>query len=170
MRQTDYSADGQVKVEGYPLHSLESEYQAGMVKVSFLIDDIWVEKHTITASDAVAGDSFGYSVAISGDGTTIAVAAPRRDIGRCFNCGVIYVYKYTDGNWVLDDRLRDPDRVSFAMLGNNLSISHDGKTITASYNKNKHTGPGQHTFHRHRVKWHKVRDADNSFLQKLNFG
>lgn len=169
MRQIDYSSDKRIKVEGLPLESLDTEYQAGIVRISVLIDDAWVEKQVLVAKDAVAGDSFGYSVAISGGGHTIAVAAPRRDIAGCFNCGIIYVYSYVDNEWRLEDKLRDPDRVSFAMLGNNLTISQDGKTITASYNKSKHSGPGHHTFQKQRVKWHKVTPVGNSFLQNLTF-
>lgn len=52
----------------------------------------WVEEHKLTASDGAEGDFFGNMVAISGDGSVIAVGAPLDDIGTSTDQGSVYLY------------------------------------------------------------------------------
>lgn len=47
---------------------------------------------TVTASDAEPGDSFGWSVGVSGNGSTVAVGARGRDVGGQDSAGKVYVY------------------------------------------------------------------------------
>jgi hypothetical protein len=51
----------------------------------------------LTASDGVAGDGFGTSVAISGN--TVVVSAPRETINGNENEGAVYVYVEPTGGW-----------------------------------------------------------------------
>ena len=46
-----------------------------------------------------AGDHLGHKVAISGDGSVIAVSAPDND-GNGTDSGKVYVYKNNSGSWV----------------------------------------------------------------------
>jgi len=51
----------------------------------------WIEEHKLTASDGLAGDFYGNMVAISGDGSVIAVGAPMDDITYT-DQGSVYLY------------------------------------------------------------------------------
>lgn len=52
----------------------------------------WIEEHKLTASDGLAGDFYGNMVAISGDGSVIAVGAPLDDIVSNTDQGSVYLY------------------------------------------------------------------------------
>ena len=78
---------------------------------------------------------FGSNIAISEDGLTMVVGAPRIDslsLERMsqgeskLNAPSAYVYKKENSKWVRKQQLSDPDIIEFA---NNVDISADGKTI-----------------------------------------
>ncbi|MBV8762129.1 MAG: FG-GAP repeat protein [Deltaproteobacteria bacterium] len=54
----------------------------------------WTYTHYVKAPNADAGDTFGWALALSGDGTTLAVGAPGEDgVGDAApNCGEAYVF------------------------------------------------------------------------------
>jgi hypothetical protein len=61
----------------------------------------WGEVRRLTASDATAGDNFGYSIGISGD--TVIIGASRNDIPEFeFDSGAAYIFERNNGgvdNW-----------------------------------------------------------------------
>jgi hypothetical protein len=52
-----------------------------------------------TITGAAAEDSFGHSVALSSDGLTVAIGAPRADPGSFNAAGVVRVYSFAAGAW-----------------------------------------------------------------------
>jgi T5SS/PEP-CTERM-associated repeat protein len=83
----------------------------------------WNEQAILTASDAVAGEMFGSSVAIDGD--RIVVGAPRKNSQQ----GAVYVFAWDGGAWVEEAILAASDATNSAYLGNAVAI--DGTTILA---------------------------------------
>ena len=83
-----------------------------------------------------AGDSSGYSVSISADGTVVAIGAPDND-GKGRNFGHVRVYSWTGSIWQqLGD---DIDGESLdSTSGHSVSMSADGTTVAIGgpYNKN----------------------------------
>ena len=78
---------------------------------------------------------FGSNIAISEDGLTMVVGAPRIDslsLARMsqgeskLNASSAYVFKKENSKWVQKQQLSDPYMIEFA---NNVDISADGKTI-----------------------------------------
>jgi hypothetical protein len=59
--------------------------------------DPFVKRATLTSSDGVKGDQFGYSVAISGN--TIAVGAPEHAVGGNADQGAVYVFVEGAKGW-----------------------------------------------------------------------
>ena len=56
------------------------------------------EEAKLTVSNGVAGDDFGFSVALGAGADTVVVAAPRKDVGSLTDSGSVYVFtKPTDG-------------------------------------------------------------------------
>ncbi|HEU4433080.1 MAG TPA: FG-GAP repeat protein [Pyrinomonadaceae bacterium] len=78
----------------------------------------WVEEQKLSASDGVAGDKFGWSVAVSG--STIAISV------NSF-LGWAYVFNRQGGNWVEEQKLTASDGVVGDHFGWSIAIS--GSTI-----------------------------------------
>lgn len=84
----------------------------------------WGEVKKLVASDGVVGDSFGWSVAISGN--TVVVGVPGRGKGR----GRAYLYKRDIGglnNWGQSKMLFASDRANYDTNGHAVAVS--GNTI-----------------------------------------
>ena len=72
--------------------------------------------------DGEAGDSFGFSVAISGN---VVIAGSRRDDDNGFNSGSVYLFDITTGNQI--DKLLANDGVLGDGFGTSVGIS--GNTV-----------------------------------------
>lgn len=94
----------------------------------------------LKASNSQASDFFGGDVALSADGTTLAVAAPFEDGGEAgidgdgadnslTQSGAVYVYTRQGGQWTLQAYLKasNPDANDF--FGAGISLSADGNTL-----------------------------------------
>lgn len=108
----------------------------------------------IKSSAPDRGDSFGWSIAISGDGSTLAVGAPAEDSNATgingddtnntsTNAGAVYVFtKNASGQWMQQAYVKasnteqlylDSNRVLFNdRFGYRVSLSHDGNTLAVS--------------------------------------
>lgn len=105
------------------------------------------------ASNTETNDLFGWSIALSADGTTLAVGAPAEDskaIGAngdqqnndSRNAGAVYVFTKENGVWVQQAYLKasnteQPDLNSFRTLPNDrfgykVALSDDGNTLAVS--------------------------------------
>ncbi len=97
-----------------------------------------LEGSKLTASDGLAGDQFGYSVAIAG-GTfglnkksgpvkselsdpTVVIGAPMHDLPE-WNAGAAYVFQYSSGSWYQVAKLQPSDGVTGDQFGFAVSIS-----------------------------------------------
>ena len=99
---------------------------SGSAYIYRLVKGVWQETK-LHASDGANGDRFGYSVSISGDGTTALVGA-YGDADNGYNSGSAYVYRLAKGVWeetklIASDGARDDD------FGKSVSISSDGSTV-----------------------------------------
>jgi hypothetical protein len=87
------------------------------------------ETAKLTASDGLANDDLGYSVAVSGD--TIAAGAPLDDVAAA-NQGSVYVFVRPGGGWApatQTAKLTASDGADFDELG--VSVALSGDTIAA---------------------------------------
>ena len=77
-----------------------------------------------------AGDLFGASVDINGQGTWIAVGAPehRNFIDNEWE-GAAYIYNLSGGSWALQDTLRNPALTDWNQFGAAVSINTDGNYV-----------------------------------------
>ncbi len=88
----------------------------------------------LTASDGAAGDNLGFSVAVSGDGTTVVAGAPNATVGANAVQGAAYVFAEPGGGWtdaIETAKLTASDGAVGSRLGTSVGVSADGSTVVA---------------------------------------
>ena len=111
--------------------------QSGAVYVFNRVGVVWAQQAYIKASNAGAGDAFGISVALSGDGNTLAVGATGEDSqGRTIpsgnaqsNSGAVYVFSRVITAWSEQSYIKPNTAWSDAQFGGALSLSADGNLL-----------------------------------------
>ena len=86
----------------------------------------------LTLASPAEGDEFGYSVAVSADGSTIVVGARRVDAGGVRDLGAVYVFTKPATGWVdtsASVELTPSPRVRDDKFGFVVSVSANGDTI-----------------------------------------
>jgi len=86
----------------------------------------WTLVKKLTASDAMAGDAFGFSVGISGD-TAVIGAVRDKDHPSLF--GAAYVFRSEGGDWLQEAQLQG--NAPKAMFGRSVSIKGDTVAVGA---------------------------------------
>ena len=88
----------------------------------------------IVASGGAAGDLFGYSVAVSADGSTVVVGVPFDD-DKGVNFGAVYVFtKEADGSYLETKKLTVSDGAYF---GFSVAVSINSLVVSAPRNPGK---------------------------------
>ncbi|MBN2439987.1 MAG: FG-GAP repeat protein [Spirochaetales bacterium] len=118
------SADGSTIVAGAHGDD-DNDSLSGSVYVYHGTD--WSIEKKITANDGAEGDRFGFSVAISADGSTIVAGAYDDDNNNGDSSGSVYVYNGL--NWSIETKITPSDGTAGDNFGVQAAISSDGSTI-----------------------------------------
>jgi hypothetical protein len=97
----------------------------------------------LKASNAKKDDQFGLTVALSGDGNTMAVGSAGEDSAAkgvngnqvdqsAVNAGAVYVFARTGGAWVQQAYLKASNTKAGNQFGASLTISNDGSTLAVA--------------------------------------
>jgi hypothetical protein len=89
---------------------------------------------TLTASSGTSGEEFGLSVAVSSDGSTVAVGAPETTVGGNADQGTAYVFAKPAGGWASNTQtatLEESAGASGDKFGGSVSVSGEGSTVVA---------------------------------------
>jgi hypothetical protein len=104
----------------------------------------------IKASNAEMGDHFGnggtlegHGVALSGDGNTLAVAAPYESSGAkgingnqndnsVYSAGAVYIFVQRNNTWSQQAYIKASNPGQSAKFGHHISLSQDGNTLAVS--------------------------------------
>ncbi|RZJ12747.1 MAG: integrin, partial [Haliea sp.] len=100
----------------------------------------WSQQAYLKASNTDAGDFFGFSVALSSDGSTLAVGAHReRSIASGINgnqagnsavfAGAVYVFARTAGNWSQQAYVKASNARASSAFGYHVQLAADGNTL-----------------------------------------
>ncbi len=106
----------------------------------------WTQEAYIKASIPGAGDQFGYAIALSADGTTLAVGAPMDGSAvtgiydehpdpaddSAYSSGAVYVFTRTDGGWSQQAFIKASNTGSNDQFGSALALSAAGNTLAVS--------------------------------------
>ena len=104
-----------------------SANQAGAAYVFTRSGSTWSQQAYIKSSMTRPNVLFGYSIGLSGNGDTLAVAEFDADRGK----GAIYVVTRSGGTWTHQARIQATNAENGDSLGYSLAISDDGNTIAA---------------------------------------
>ena len=102
----------------------------------------WVQQAYLKASNAQAGDGFGFAVAVSGDGNTVAVSANFEDSAAtgingdqgsnaAQNSGAVYLFTRTGTAWVQQAYIKASNTDADDRFGYSLALSDDGNTLAS---------------------------------------
>ena len=148
-RSVSLSADGTTLAIGAPQESSastgingdqsdNSAQRSGAVYVFLRVSGDWQQQAFIKASNTDAGDNFGQSVSISGDGNTLAVGARfeasvatgvngDQSDNSVRNTGAAYVFERVNGTWEQQAYLKAANEIR--LFASALSLSGDGNTL-----------------------------------------
>ncbi|KAA3604311.1 MAG: T9SS C-terminal target domain-containing protein [Calditrichaeota bacterium] len=97
----------------------------------------WSEQAKLTANDAASGDSFGESVAISGEYSVIGAPV---DDDSFSNSGSVYVFKRTGTSWSQQSKLNASDPAENDQFGKSVSIDGLNIVIGSSFDDDNALG------------------------------
>ena len=131
----------------------DSLAQAGAAYVFTRSGDSWSQQAYVKASntgraasegEAIGdGDQFGLSLALSGDGNTMAVGAPTEDSvamgmngdqtdDSATSAGAVYLYSRTGNTWTQQAYLKGANTGAGDLFGYGVGLSDDGNTLAAA--------------------------------------
>lgn len=110
-----------------------NDFGCSMSEPLVVVDPLVAAIGYFKASNAGAGDAFGMSVALSGDGTTMAVAATAEDgeDESVESAGAVYIFvrNINDGTWSEQAVVRAPSPGVADYFGLTLALSEYGQTL-----------------------------------------
>jgi tartrate dehydratase beta subunit/fumarate hydratase class I family protein len=103
----------------------------------------WVQQAYLKASNTGEGDSFGFSVALSADGSTLAVGAPweasaatgidgNQDNDYMLDAGAVYVFSRRGMKWSQEAYVKASNTGWVDLFGFSVALSADGSTLAVS--------------------------------------
>ncbi len=122
---TSVALSGDTIVVGAPRDDL-AHFSPGSAYVFVRSGNVWSQQQKLTASDRAAIDSFGRSVAISGD--TVVIGAPQDD-DHGIDSGSAYVFVRTGTVWSQQQKLTSSSGQSDDMFGYSVALSGDTALI-----------------------------------------
>jgi hypothetical protein len=120
-----------------------SAFSAGAVYVYARTGDRWAQQAYVKASNTGADDQFGFAVALSADGNTLAVAAPYEDSAATginsdqadnsvANSGAVYVFTRRGSAWSQQAYVKASNTGAAEegdQFGYSIALSGDGNTL-----------------------------------------
>lgn len=123
------SGDSNYVVVGAPYDNIGANTDQGSAYIFSRSGNTWTEQQKLVASDGVAGDRFGESVAIDSTGTRVIIGAPFDDTGANTDQGGAYVFTRTGNTWAQEQKVAAFDGLSGDRFGTSVAIDANGSKI-----------------------------------------
>lgn len=135
---SNFEASGATGVNGNQLDN--SAPNAGAVYAFVRTNGVWAQQAYLKASNTESQDTFGWSIALSGDGNTLAVGA----LGESSNAigingnqssnaaqrsGAVYVFSRMSGVWFQQAYVKASNTGTFDEFGGAVALNSDGNTL-----------------------------------------
>ena len=117
--------------------------ESGAVYVYTRTGTAWTQQAYVKASNTGGrddGDTFGYTIALSDDGATLAVGAPSEDGSSTSNngnqgddsavgAGAVYVFTRAGASWSQQAYVKSPNNRANSLFGYSVALSSNGDTL-----------------------------------------
>lgn len=123
------SLSGDTAIVGAYQNNNSGRVDAGSAYVFKRSGDAWSEQQRLQASDAAAGDYFGFSVAIDGDTAVVSSIMDRNGSGQA--AGSVYVFTRSGGVWTQQQRIQPSDAALNDQFGRCVAVSGDTMVISS---------------------------------------
>ena len=123
------SKDGNTLAVGAVYADVSGNADQGNVLVFTRSGGAWALQKTLVGEAGAAGDIFGVSVALSADGTTVAIGASGDDVGTVPDQGSATVFVSNGAAWAMQQVLTVAGGKAKSNYGSSLSLSSDGNTL-----------------------------------------
>lgn len=127
----DLSDDGNTLVVSSAMADTATGYDGGCFYVFKRSGTTWTQKARIIPSDATGTAMFAWSIAISGDGRTIAAGSPWMDVTNPDD-GAVHIFVDPDGSgtvWNQQAKIACPDVASGTKFGNSVALTTNGSKL-----------------------------------------
>lgn len=121
------SATGLVVIVGAPEAAVGTIARAGIV---YIYDSATVTETAVLADAApVVDEQFGFSIALSADGNTLAIGAPGATVNSSTLAGCVYIYRKTGTEWIKQAKIISLNPQYHAGFGHSIALSADGNRV-----------------------------------------
>ena len=124
------SLEGDRALVGAPFDD-DNGSNSGAAYIFDLVAGDWTETAKLTAAEAEAGDSFGYSISLSGD--RVLIGAPFDDDNGS-SSGSAYLFALVLGSWAETFKFTANDGATFDTFGSSVSLNGDRVLVGAPGN------------------------------------
>lgn len=139
-RSVMISSDGNRIIVGAASASPSGLSGAGRVYIYSRSGTTWTEETVLTASNMSASAYFGRGVAITSDGSRVAIGSYGASPSATSMAGAVYVFSRSGTTWTQEAILTASDKAANDNLGIGLSINSDGsRIITTAYNASRNS-------------------------------
>jgi hypothetical protein len=122
------------------VQSDNSASNSGAVYVLVRSGSSWTQQAYVKSSNTDAYDGFGKSVALAGDGNTLAIGASAEDSGSAgvngsqddnssANCGAAYLFARSGTSWTQQAYIKAPNAGQADSFGDSVALSGDGNAL-----------------------------------------
>jgi len=118
------TADGKTAFIGSDFND-DIALSAGCVSIYNRIGDEWIFEQKLYADDGVAGDTFGYSLAVSSNGVHLLVGAVNAP-STTTKTGTVYYFKKVNGSWIKTQTFTSTDGAISDAFGTSVSMNAVG--------------------------------------------
>ena len=129
------------------------------------------EQAKLLASNGVAGDRLGYSIAMNGNGDTVIVGAYAADPVGYLQAGSAYVYVRSGATWTQQAILIASDKANNDYFGYSVAMSADGNTAVIGACQDDTNKGSAYVFIRIGTSWYQQdKLVDSTGLSNYYFG
>ena len=124
---------GNAALVGAVTDDVGGNIDAGSAYIFHWDGETWLEEAKLTASDGGASDTFGFSVALSGN--TALVGARLHDVGGNDFAGSAYVYSWDGIEWTEQAELTASDGAAIDYFGTTVALAGDTALVGAIFSE-----------------------------------
>ena len=124
----DITTNGNMIVAGSSLHNGGN----GVAYIFTRSGTTWTQQSELIPIDLANGDSFGYSVTVSNDGSIVMVGSPNSDPGAISSSGSAYIFTKPVSNWTQQIKLTASNKANQDKFGSSVALAGNGGSAVIS--------------------------------------